>query len=300
MPLRRSCCRRSPAHPSDRLDEQPPDVASAVPAVAHHLLPRDDDVGDVAGRSPRRARCSGPAPAVRGLSSRTATRSADAPAGDHPAVVPAERAVAVERGHGEQVGGRRTDRVRRLSSRSCISTPRTSSNRSMTACWSRAQGQSAPRRRAAGGPGRCRRRGRARWSGRSTPSCRAAPSSSMSSSVRWVACTSGRRGPEQPRARQQLGRGAAVEGLGTRRSRPAARTGARAAADRRPPRRRRPRRGRRTAPPAPSAPPHRSARCRRRTGAATRSAQASAVPSENRSCTSSSGTWPLAMSPPAR
>ena len=57
---------------------------------------------------------------------------------------------------------------------------------------------------------RCRRRGRARWWGRSRRTPRASPISRMSSSVRWVACTSVLRSVEVAGLGEDLGRGEAV------------------------------------------------------------------------------------------
>ena len=195
--------------------------------------------------------------------------------------------------------GRRpgTGRARRSRAARASRAPRTSSNGSMTACWSEPSesarsGVVQPR-----GPGRCRRRGRARWSGRSTRRCRVPPSSSMSLSDRWVACTAVVRGAEQPLPRRAARSGERRRNPRRRGSRRAAPTGARAAAGRR---------GRDVADHRQvvarhrahrvhgRADPHRS---RRRTAAATRSAHASTVPSRNRCCTSSSGDVAAAVEP---
>ena len=261
-------------------------------------------------RPPRRRRCrprrrcrrrrrsrrappgAGSAPAVRGVSSRTATRSARAPTAIRPASAQPERRVP--------------SRWRRASRSARAKRPRSPDGEPLVhldrahlleqvddRVLSRAEGQRAPGVEQRAGPGRCRRRGRARWSGRSRRRCRLPPSSAMSSSVRWVACTAVVARPSSALVGEQLGRGAGRRPRGRRRSRRAARRGARAAARRRA-------LGATRATDARSCRrtgtartewhrPHRSARVAvwSASSAATRSAQASTLPSENRRCTPS-------------
>ena len=159
------------------------------------------------GRPARRPRCARP-PASRGWRSRP----------------PSPRSAA------RRVGG---CRARRDASRSSSSTARASSNRSITACESRAERTARRRRRAARASGRCRRRGRARSSGRGSTSP-ARRSSAMSRVVEVGGVDRGEALAERAGAVEQPGRRAAVARPGTARSRPAARTRGRAAARRAP------------------------------------------------------------------
>ena len=79
----------------DGVGEHGPRVADAVAAVAHHVLAVHDHVGDVRAGGGEDHR-SGAHPAVRGLSSRRATRSARWLDRDQPTVVPAQGTIAVE------------------------------------------------------------------------------------------------------------------------------------------------------------------------------------------------------------
>src|SRR6478736_2496197 len=103
MPLCRFRSRPSPAHRRDSVGEQPPDVAGTVPAVVHHLFACDDDVGDV-GRGRRVEHATGTRAGRAGAVEPHGHEVGHVTARDHAAVVPAERAVAVQSGHAEQVG----------------------------------------------------------------------------------------------------------------------------------------------------------------------------------------------------
>ena len=129
---------RSPItrHRGEGVGEQPPDVAGAVPARRGRRVDRATTTSVTSAAVAEKSIWPARSPAVRGLSRRTATRSARCADGEQAAVVPAEGAVAVQGGRGEQLGRRRTGRARWLARRSFISTPRASSKGSMTACWS--------------------------------------------------------------------------------------------------------------------------------------------------------------------
>ena len=141
-----------------------------------------------------------------------------------------------------------------------------------------------------GASGRCRRRGRARSSGRRSSTRPRRRAGVTSASSRCVACTAVKFAVERAGVGEQAPSACARRPRGRPRSRPAARTRARAAAApaRAPSRPRSPRpRGR---PRACCGSRRRSAPTRSRRASSTRSAQASALPSEKRRCASSGGS----------
>ena len=170
-------------------------------------------------RSPPRDRARCP-PAARSRA-RASARSASAPGAQPAALRPAERGVAAGGRGVQQVAGAvgaadaggeplvELDRARLLE--------RVDDRVGVGAEW-----RAPRRRRRAGGPARCRRRGRARSSGRGNVAP-APPSSATSSSVRCVAWTAVKRGPSAPASASSAVGVHAVARRGSPRSPPAAR-----------------------------------------------------------------------------
>ena len=175
---------------------------SSAPDVAEHVLPvlHDDPAVDDHGVDIGGARGEdAPAPGR----SRRCARCPAAPPPGRPAARPrggrrpASRGCrAAVRAASSSPGANRP----RCSdaSRSCSSSSRASSNRSITACWSLPSAQRARRRRRAPGRRRCRRRGRARSSGTTHDVRPAAPSAAMSARRQLRRVHRRRRGAEQP------------------------------------------------------------------------------------------------------
>ena len=127
----RSRAQRSWQHRSDRVGETGSDVAERMRAVGHHASPADDDIGDVGGgcREPElvepgagRARCG------RAHRDEVADRA-------RPRVRPASRGCGIRSRVAASSSSAGTKAPRApVTSRSCPSSARSSSNGSTTAC----------------------------------------------------------------------------------------------------------------------------------------------------------------------
>ena len=251
-----------------------------------------------AARRRRRAPAPGRCRRCATVSSRTATRSARAPGLEPAGVGPAEAVVA---GSARRAARPGVNRPRCRGAQPLVqlerrAPPRTGRSRRAGRC--RATAARRRRRSARAGPmPSARSRSVVGQKQAVVPARRAAAMSTVGEvgGVHRGACA----GPSAPCVGQQLGRRAAVVARGRPRSRPAARTGARAAGGRR-----------RSAATTGSAAAG-TARTEwiadadaavpvARRSAATRAAHASASASAKRRCTSSSGWWPSAVRPPAR
>ena len=146
-----------------------------------------------------------PVPRVRMVSRSTVTRSARCPSAIRPASSkPSERCPS----YVAAASSSRADQCPRfwVASRSCISTARISSNRSITAWLSEPSVRVAPelRNRRAGPMPSARSRSVV---GQKQTLVRLCPSRRMSPSVRWVACTARGQRAERAGLGEQLGRG---------------------------------------------------------------------------------------------
>ena len=151
---------------------------------------------------------AGSAPAVRTVSSRTATRSAGAPTASLPASGLPSGAWLVSAARSS--AGRNRPRSP-VASRSCISSALASSIGSTTACWSLPSESGAPASCSARAGPMPSARSRSVVGHRHTP-VPEPPSSAMSASVRWVACTAVVRRPEHALGGEQAGRRQPVAG----------------------------------------------------------------------------------------
>ena len=172
-------------------------------------------------------------PAVRGESSADGNESARAPASSRPASGQPEARVP---GRWPRAAARRAEpsALHRRAAARASPAPRASSNRSITACCP-SRATAGPRRRAAARAGPMPSARSRSVVGQKQQVVPVRPSAAMSSAVRCVAWTAWSAGRARPAPCEQPGRVSCRRTPGTPRSRPAARTGARAAA---PPRRR--------------------------------------------------------------